>query len=62
VLVYGGYGYASRMWGLAVDNIVAMEVVLVDGSIVTASDSHNADLFWVIIEFNWPSSSYTNNV
>ena len=40
------------MWGLAVDNIVAMEVVLVDGSIVTASETHNSDLFWVIIKFN----------
>jgi len=50
VLGYGGYGYASRMWGLALDNIVSMEVVLVDGSIVTADRSQNADLFWVIVE------------
>ena len=49
MLGYGGYGYASRMWGLALDNIVSIEVVLVDGSIVTADLSQNADLFWVIM-------------
>lgn len=44
----GGYGWLSRMHGLACDNIVRAEVVTADGSIVVASDHENADLFWGI--------------
>jgi FAD/FMN-containing dehydrogenase len=38
------------MWGLPTDNVVSMDVVLADGSIVQASRAENADLFWVVIE------------
>ena len=37
------------MWGLATDNVISMDVVLANGTIVTASNDQNADLFWVII-------------
>ncbi|KAL1664749.1 hypothetical protein GGF50DRAFT_54153 [Schizophyllum commune] len=43
-----GYGHTSRMWGMLLDHIVSVTVVLADGFIVTASESENADLFWAI--------------
>jgi FAD/FMN-containing dehydrogenase len=44
----GGIGWLARKHGLAIDNLVSAEVVLADGSIVIASESQNADLFWAI--------------
>ncbi len=42
----GGFGLASRAWGLACDNLVSLQVVTADGRIVNADATHNADLFW----------------
>ncbi|KAF9873192.1 FAD binding domain-containing protein [Colletotrichum karsti] len=42
----GGQGLLSGLHGLAVDCLVEVEVVLADGSVVTASETENADLFW----------------
>ena len=44
----GGYGWTSSKYGLACDNLLSAEVVLADGSIVTASERENHDLFWGI--------------
>ena len=44
----GGYGWTSSKHGLACDNLLSAEVVLADGSVVTASEWENADLFWGI--------------
>jgi FAD/FMN-containing dehydrogenase len=44
----GGIGYLSRKCGLALDNVLAADVVLADGSFVTTSEEENADLFWAI--------------
>ena len=44
----GGYGWLTGAHGLALDNIVEAEIVLADGSIVTASSSKNPDLYWAI--------------
>jgi FAD/FMN-containing dehydrogenase len=46
---YGGYGPYSRMGGLLMDRVVSAEVVLANGTSVTASNSSNSDLFWVRI-------------
>lgn len=43
------------MWGTTLDNIVEMQVVLADGSVVTTSASHSPDLFWA---FRGAGSSY----
>lgn len=44
----GGFGWLSRRWGLASDNLLAAEVLLADGSQVRASAAENQDLFWAI--------------
>lgn len=44
----GGYGPLSGRFGLASDNIVAAEVVLADGSVVTADAEHETELFWAL--------------
>lgn len=44
----GGLGRISRQFGAATDQIIDAEVVLADGSIVTASSTENDDLFFAI--------------
>jgi len=41
-----GSGWLERKCGLTADNLLAAEVVLADGRVVTASAEQNADLFW----------------
>lgn len=59
-LAYGGYGFTSRMWGLTLDNILSLDVVLADGTITGASSTNNPDLYWVCLydrSFTVPCSS-----
>jgi FAD binding domain/Berberine and berberine like len=44
----GGIGFLMRRHGLAVDNLLAAEVVTADGSIVRASADEHPDLFWAL--------------
>jgi FAD/FMN-containing dehydrogenase len=44
----GGLGYLTRTCGLAIDNLIAADVVLADGSFVTADAQHHEDLFWAL--------------
>ncbi|CAG8493318.1 5215_t:CDS:2 [Acaulospora colombiana] len=45
---YGGFGPFSRMHGLLLDRVVSAEVVLANGTTVTASQSSNPDLLWAL--------------
>ena len=42
----GGFGWLSRQFGLACDNLVSVEIVTADGKTRRASEKENADLFW----------------
>jgi FAD/FMN-containing dehydrogenase len=44
----GGLGWLMGKHALALDNLLSMDVVLADGSIVIASAEANADLFWAL--------------
>ena len=44
----GGLGHLTRKHGLTIDNLLAADLVLADGSFVTASAAENADLYWAI--------------
>ncbi|RMZ67228.1 glucooligosaccharide oxidase [Pyrenophora seminiperda CCB06] len=45
---HGGYGHASRNWGLAMDQIVAAEVVLANGTLIKATPTNSADVYYAI--------------
>jgi len=44
----GGLGYLTPKYGLTIDNIISVDMVLADGSTVTASADENQDLYWAI--------------
>ena len=44
----GGIGWKVRKYGLALDNVVAAEVVTANGAVVRASAEENPELFWAI--------------
>ena len=44
----GGYGWLTGMAGLALDNLQEVELVLADGRTISATEDHEADLFWAL--------------
>jgi FAD/FMN-containing dehydrogenase len=44
----GGTGYLTRKYGLTIDNLLEVDMVLADGSFVTANEKQCADLFWAV--------------
>ncbi|WP_405912935.1 FAD-binding oxidoreductase [Streptomyces sp. NBC_00963] len=44
----GGHGHLTRKYGLSVDNLLSADVVLADGSFVTANEHDHPDLFWAL--------------
>jgi UDP-N-acetylenolpyruvoylglucosamine reductase len=42
----GGIGWLMRRYGLTCDNLLSVDIVTADGSMITANASENADLFW----------------
>ncbi len=56
-----GFGFVSRLWGMTLDVITSMNVVLANGTIVAASETQNPELFWVGI-FHQISHKMTSNI
>jgi FAD/FMN-containing dehydrogenase len=44
----GGVGYLVRKHGLTIDNLLAADIVVADGSLIRADSETNPDLFWAI--------------
>jgi len=44
----GGFGWLSRKFGLAIDNLISADVVTADGKLLQASATENSDLFWAL--------------
>jgi FAD/FMN-containing dehydrogenase len=44
----GGLGWLMGKYGMALDNLRAVEVVTAEGKLLRASEEENADLFWAV--------------
>ncbi|HLP17954.1 MAG TPA: FAD-binding oxidoreductase [Bacteroidota bacterium] len=44
----GGIGHLTRKFGLTIDSLLSVDMVLADGSFVTANARQNQDLFWAV--------------
>nr|WP_206068465.1 LLM class flavin-dependent oxidoreductase [Nonomuraea sp. FMUSA5-5] len=44
----GGIGWFVREYGLTIDRLRAVDIVLADGGLVHADDEENAELFWAV--------------
>jgi FAD/FMN-containing dehydrogenase len=68
----GGYGWLTAKYGLTIDVLEEVEIVLANGSILMANERENADLFWavrgggsnfgVVTTFTFRAFPQTNNV
>ncbi len=44
----GGFGPASRLWGMTMDSIIEADVVLANGTSVTISNTQHPELMWAL--------------
>ncbi len=44
----GGIGHLTRKFGLSIDNLLSVDMVLANGTFATANKQDNADLFWAV--------------
>jgi FAD/FMN-containing dehydrogenase len=44
----GGLGWTQGRFGLSADNLLAVEIVMADGSVLVASEENHSDLFWAL--------------
>ena len=44
----GGIGHLTRHYGLTIDNLLSVDMVLANGKFVIASPKENSDLFWAV--------------
>jgi FAD/FMN-containing dehydrogenase len=42
----GGFGLASRAWGLASDNLASVQIVTADAKVLVADKKQHSDLYW----------------
>ena len=48
LILGGGVGYLSRRQGMSIDNLLEVELVTYDGTVVRASERQHAELFWAV--------------
>ncbi|KAJ5162696.1 FAD-binding domain-containing protein [Penicillium coprophilum] len=48
LILGGGHGWLTAKYGLAIDNLISVQIVTADGYILEASGSKNPDLFWAV--------------
>jgi FAD/FMN-containing dehydrogenase len=46
--LHGGYGYASRKWGIALDHIIGLDVVLANGTQIYTDATSYPDIFYAM--------------
>src|SRR5918995_269851 len=44
--LHGGVGHLRRKYGLAIDNLLSVDIVTADGQVLSASEGENSELFW----------------
>src|SRR5262249_19029127 len=44
----GGIGHLSRPYGLTIDNLLGVDIVLADGTFTRANETENPDLYWAV--------------
>ncbi|PIL33689.1 hypothetical protein GSI_04313 [Ganoderma sinense ZZ0214-1] len=48
IMLLAGFGFISRLYGLSIDNLVEVEMVLADGRIVIVNAENDPDLWWAV--------------
>ncbi|KAJ3796222.1 hypothetical protein GGU11DRAFT_154862 [Lentinula aff. detonsa] len=48
IMLLGGFGFLGRLYGLSIDNLVEVEMVLADGRILIVNENEHSDLWWAL--------------